>query len=78
MHFLRHIDHMFLLECPACGQRELRSTRSLSSFANTDHGIELAMSCSRCGTSVHTLTGARAGSVEQRSAATPAPAGAAA
>jgi hypothetical protein len=74
---------MFLLECPSCGQRELRSTRSLSSFANTANGIELAMSCSRCGTSVHTLTGARAGSVSHRAATpvaapAPAPAGAAA
>ena len=71
MHFLRHADHMFLLHCPACGQRELRSTRALSSFANTAHGIELAMRCSRCGTSVHTLTGARAGAVERRAPVAP-------
>jgi hypothetical protein len=57
---------MFLLHCPACGQRELRSVHALSSFANTDHGIELSMSCSRCGASVHTLTGARALRTEVR------------
>lgn len=65
---------MFLLHCPACGQRELRSIRSLSSFANTASGVELAMSCSSCGTSVHTLTGARAGAVEHRSPVAPTPA----
>ena len=63
---------MFLLECPACGQRELRSVHALSSFANTDHGIELTMGCTRCGASVHTLTGARALRPEVR--AEPAPA----
>ncbi|HKY66409.1 MAG TPA: hypothetical protein VJM49_08575, partial [Acidimicrobiales bacterium] len=50
---------MFLFQCPACGQRELRSTRSLSSFTSTARGIELAIACSRCGTTVRTVTGAR-------------------
>ena len=63
---------MFLLHCPSCGQRELRSVHALSSFANTDHGIELTMSCSRCGASVHTLTGARALRTEVRSEPAPA------
>ena len=57
---------MFLLECPSCGQRELRSVHALSSFANTSSGIEHTMSCSRCGASVHTLTGARAATTEVR------------
>lgn len=57
---LRHPGYMFLVECPACGQRELRSTRSLSSFTTTAHGIELAVACSRCGATVRTVTGAHA------------------
>jgi len=74
MHFFRHAVHMFLLHCPACGQRELRGVHGLSSFSNTDHGIELTMSCSRCGTAVHTLTGARAGAVERHAPVAPTPA----
>jgi uncharacterized Zn finger protein len=69
---------MFLLHCPACGQRELRSTRSLASFTNTAHGIELTMKCTQCGSLVHTVTGAHAGRTESRSSTPPAPAGAAA
>lgn len=69
---------MFLLHCPACGQRELRSTRSLTSFTSTAHGIEFSMKCTGCGSLVHTLTGARAGTAEPRTIIGPAPAGAAA
>jgi hypothetical protein len=69
---------MFLLHCPACGQRELRSTRALSSFTTTARGIELTMKCTRCASLVHTLTGARAGAADTHSTVGPAPAGAAA
>ena len=48
---------MFLVHCPACGRRELRGVRALRSFANTAHGIELALKCSSCGTRVRMLTG---------------------
>jgi hypothetical protein len=65
---------MFLLHCPACGQRELRSSRSLTSFSSTAHGIELTMKCTRCDALVHTLTGARAGTAVPRTFATAAPA----
>jgi uncharacterized Zn finger protein len=58
---------MFLLHCPACGQRELRSTRAISSFVNTPLGIEIAMGCSRCGSVVRTLIGARAATPSRRS-----------
>lgn len=51
---------MFLVHCPACGQRELRSTRAFSSFRSTHHGVEIAVGCSRCGTEAHLLTGAAA------------------
>jgi hypothetical protein len=78
MHFGRHAESMFLLHCPACGQRELRSTRSLASFTTTAHGIELTMKCTRCDSLVHTLTGARAGTAGPRTTVGPAPAGAAA
>ena len=71
---------MFLVHCPACGQRELRSTRALSSFSSTARGIEIAMACSRCGVTVHTLTGVRATAPapvpSAVTAAVPAPAGA--
>jgi len=70
MHFLRQADGMFLLHCPACGQRELRSTRALSSFTNTSRGVEVAIGCSRCGSVVRTLTGARARASSPRSSAT--------
>jgi uncharacterized Zn finger protein len=69
---------MFLLHCPACGQRELRSTRALSSFTNTAHGIKLTMTCTQCGSLVHTVTGARGGRTESHSSIRPGPAGAAA
>ena len=80
MDFLRHAGRMFLLHCPACGQRELRSTRALSSFTNTAHGIELAAECSRCGSTVRMMTGARAAAPGPRLAspsepASPAPVG---
>jgi uncharacterized Zn finger protein len=78
MHFGRHAESMFLLHCPACGQRELRSTRALSSFSSTPHGIELTMKCTGCGSLVHTVTGARAGRTETHSSTPPARAGAAA
>jgi hypothetical protein len=67
---------MFLLHCPVCGQRELRSTRALSSFTNTSCGIEIAMGCSRCGSVVRTLTGARSAAPVRRSPDAPAPTGA--
>ena len=51
---------MFLVQCPACGQRDLRSARAFSSFHSTDRGIEITVGCSRCGTEVHVLTGAGA------------------
>ncbi len=77
---VRHAEHMFLLQCPACGQRELRSTSALSSFANTARGIEMVIGCSRCGTAVHTITGVRAGAPTVGCAAStvPSPTGAAA
>ena len=78
MHFLRHPGLMFLLHCPACGQRELRSTRALSSFTNTSRGIEVAVACSHCGAEVHLVTGARAAAPGRRAPQTPAPADAAA
>jgi C4-type Zn-finger protein len=73
-----HSDPMFLLHCPVCGQRELRSTRSLTSFTSTPHGIEIAMGCSRCGSIVRTLTGARAAGPRPATSRTPAGAGVAA
>jgi len=78
MDFVRHAGRMFLVYCPACGQRELRSTRALSSFTTTAHGIELAVDCSRCGATVRLLTGARAAAPAPRvaSPSSPAPVGA--
>ncbi|HEX6165967.1 MAG TPA: hypothetical protein VFZ30_04235 [Acidimicrobiales bacterium] len=48
---------MFLVDCPACRLRELRGARSLLGFANTAHGVEWAIACSRCGMVVRSLTG---------------------
>jgi hypothetical protein len=48
---------MFLVHCPVCGRRELRSPRSLTHFANTARGIELAVRCSTCGSKVRMVTG---------------------
>jgi hypothetical protein len=48
---------MFLVDCLACGHRELRSPRALLSFANTGRGIELAVPCTRCGVEVRMATG---------------------
>jgi len=42
---------MFLTDCTACGLRELRGPRSIELLVNTDHGIDLVYSCSRCSTS---------------------------
>lgn len=78
MHFLRHAEHMFLLDCPACGQRELRSSRALASFTTTAHGIEIVIGCTRCGAEVHLVTGACAAAPGRRTPQAPAPADAAA
>jgi hypothetical protein len=51
---------MLLVHCPACGRRELRGTRALRSFANTPHGIELAVKCTACGARVRMVTGRHA------------------
>lgn len=50
---------MFLVDCPACGLRELRGTRSLLELANTAHGVEWAIACARCGAVVRTAGGRR-------------------
>lgn len=53
---------MFLVDCPSCGRRELRSPRALLNLANTARGIEIAAPCGQCGAVVHTITGRAAGS----------------
>ncbi|MGH8894813.1 MAG: hypothetical protein ACRDWY_16150 [Actinomycetes bacterium] len=40
---------MFLTDCQACGQRELRGARAIDLLVNTDQGIDVVYSCTRCG-----------------------------
>jgi len=45
---------MFLTDCPTCGLRELRGTRSIELLVNTDGvpgGIHLVYRCTKCATS---------------------------
>ena len=42
---------MFLTDCTACGLRELRGPRSIELLVNTDHGIDVVYTCTRCSTS---------------------------
>jgi DNA-directed RNA polymerase subunit RPC12/RpoP len=55
-----HHALMFVVECPRCGQRELRSIHAINGLSNTVLGIELALTCSNCGTDVRLITGRQA------------------
>lgn len=48
---------MFVVDCPACGQRELRSVHAVTGASNTSRGIELALTCSNCGAALRFVTG---------------------
>jgi hypothetical protein len=52
-----HDALMFVVECPRCGQRELRSIHAINGLANTSRGIELALTCGNCGAEVRLVTG---------------------
>ena len=39
---------MILADCPRCGRRELRGSRSVHLYG-TDHGNVLAVTCRSCG-----------------------------
>ena len=52
-------DTAFLVECPACGRRELRGLSGLTSLENTPTGIVLRFACRGCGAEVQLATGRR-------------------
>jgi DNA-directed RNA polymerase subunit RPC12/RpoP len=70
-----HDGLMFVVECPRCGQRELRSIHAINGLSNTVRGIELALTCSNCGTDVRLITGRQAAGSPATLAAAPAGAG---
>lgn len=53
---------MFLVDCPTCSHRELRSFSALRGVTNHERGIVLTFECSNCSASVRSVTG-RAGAV---------------
>lgn len=67
MAMCRQAECMFLVDCPTCGHRELRSFSALLGVTNEEHGIVLAFACSSCGATVRSVTGRSAA----RPAATP-------
>jgi DNA-directed RNA polymerase subunit RPC12/RpoP len=48
---------MFLVDCPTCRHRELRSFSALLGVTNDERGIVLAFECSNCGSTVRSVTG---------------------
>jgi DNA-directed RNA polymerase subunit RPC12/RpoP len=56
----RQAECMFLVDCPTCSHRELRSFSALLAVANDERGIVLTFECSHCGSTVDSVTG-RAG-----------------
>jgi hypothetical protein len=52
---------MFVVDCPACGQHELRSLHAVTGLSNTSRGIELALTCSNCGAPLRVVTGRQVG-----------------
>ena len=57
MHVAWQPEPMFLVDCPVCGHRELRSARALLDLANTPDGVVYTIACHRCGTAARTVTG---------------------
>jgi DNA-directed RNA polymerase subunit RPC12/RpoP len=48
---------MFLVDCPTCSHRELRSFSALLAVANDERGIVLTFECTHCGSTVRSVTG---------------------
>ncbi len=57
MAMCRQAERMFLVHCPTCGHRELRSFSALLGVTNEEHGIVLTFGCSNCGATVRSVTG---------------------
>ena len=57
MAICRQADCMFLVDCPTCSHRELRSFSALLAVANDERGIVLTFECSHCGSTVRSVTG---------------------
>lgn len=53
---------MFLVDCPTCSHRELRSFSGLLGVTNDERGIVLTFECNSCGSTVRSVTG-RTGAV---------------